>query len=384
MFIFSYADLSGENAWEYGEIARNVIDGKGYSLFYIEENDIKFEYDPEARPWPSAYMPPGYVALLVPFMAIGNDYAGMAALFVFQGLLHLLTIIFIYNFTKITLGNAAAIASGGILALLPEFIYASSVAGTTAVYHLLAAAILIALMFFDDKIPRRTAIIIAIFFAVLIYFRSEAIVLFGIYILFLLIKNRPKIAIISAFIVFFAVLPWTARNYLVFDEFVPMSNSGGLNFYRGHNPYFPGSWGDEEIRRELINAAGPDFELRMNDIYRDHAIRHIANDPLGEIPVSFEKIIHLWIYDPYDSRTRHPLYLWPWIIVLILSIYGIIKAPRKRRFMWIYIFLAYHTLLAVAFFAIPRYQTMMKFALLPFAGYGLTLLVDRFLSRQRK
>ena len=42
--------------------------------------------------------------------------------------------------------------------------------------------------------------------------------------------------------IFLSVSPWTVRNYLVLDRFVPVSNTGGISLYVGNNPDATGSY----------------------------------------------------------------------------------------------------------------------------------------------
>ena len=71
LFAFVYIDLNSEVFYyEYGNINKNIIAGKGYSLFYTENGSIKYEFNPKAQPAPSAYMPPGYSLLTLPIFFV--------------------------------------------------------------------------------------------------------------------------------------------------------------------------------------------------------------------------------------------------------------------------------------------------------------------------
>ena len=79
IFIFSFSDLKKDYYWEYGEIAKNIIHGNGYSLFHFNGNALEHKYTPDADILSSAYMPPGYVAFLLPFMMVTFSYPCLAA-----------------------------------------------------------------------------------------------------------------------------------------------------------------------------------------------------------------------------------------------------------------------------------------------------------------
>ena len=61
------SQLRTENYWEYGIIANNILDGKGYS-FNFTDQDLNFLNET----YPSALMPPGYVFFILPFLLIKN------------------------------------------------------------------------------------------------------------------------------------------------------------------------------------------------------------------------------------------------------------------------------------------------------------------------
>ena len=61
-------DLHSENYWEYGEIAKNLLSGRGYSLFYVHQNSIELKFSQDNIPQQTAYMPPIYVLFLLSFL----------------------------------------------------------------------------------------------------------------------------------------------------------------------------------------------------------------------------------------------------------------------------------------------------------------------------
>jgi hypothetical protein len=46
---------------------------RGYSLFYLFNEKIDIYYHAAAHPYPSAYVPPGYVWFLTPFWFFENN-----------------------------------------------------------------------------------------------------------------------------------------------------------------------------------------------------------------------------------------------------------------------------------------------------------------------
>ncbi len=381
--VFTFFDDSNINYWEYGIIAKNLINGKGYSLHYHIENKLTIDFDKASAPYPSAYMPPAYVYYLLPYMLINDTKTRNIVFLIIQVLISNFAVYLIFILTKMIFDDKIALISSTIYAFLPEFIYSNLIVGTTLFYHILILLFFI-LTIHKAKSETKNAILIAILIAIIIYLRAEFLFFAIILIIYFITKKKFGKSLIIVSILLILIIPWQYRNYRVFDTFVPFTTSSGLNFYRGHNPYEPGIWADEKIADSLNKLVGyKDFEVKMNQLYFDEAFRAISENPLFEIKNSIIKLFHLWIFNPNDSRSYHSFYFIPWSIFLLLSIYGLIKTWDTKNFAVFYIFILYHSLLAILFFALPRYQTMMKISILPFMAYSISSLYDIIKARKK-
>ena len=86
-----------QNTWEYGTIAKNLANDKGYSFYYFVGNDIKSEYNSSKSPAPSAYMAPGYVLTLYLFETVSPDGFFKPLVTLFNLFLFTITILLISN-----------------------------------------------------------------------------------------------------------------------------------------------------------------------------------------------------------------------------------------------------------------------------------------------
>lgn len=377
-FVFYYKPLNEEYYWEYGEIAKNIKSGYGYSLISFGEKYPDYVHKPGVIPHKSAYMPPGYVYYILPFIYIDNVPLRNLLILSLNIVYHLIALLFLYLLTKRMFSEQAAVAAVAIFALLPEFIYASATYGTTTIYHLAVISALYYLSKADEQgFSGKYLLISASILAILLLFRQEILLFSAMLIFYALSKRNYKSAIVIFSLSSAVLIPWQIRNYEVFGKYVPLSTSGGVNFYRGHNPYAPDCWGDEPLYQELYKYKdSANFELYMSKVFYDFSLNSIAEDPLREVSFTFEKLFNLWIVNPKYPRANHILYLAPWLILLPLSLYGMWRRRSFRRYKFFYMFFIYSSLLAVAFFALPRYQTMMKIALVPFAGYALSIFIS--------
>ena len=82
------------------------------------------------------------------------------------------------------------------------------------------------------------------------------------------------------------ILPWSLRNYRVFDAFVPISTNDGVNFWMGNSPetmgfYQPPPWGDFES------------EVDRNRRLRAQALAYIRQDPVAFLKRTLVKAVRL-------------------------------------------------------------------------------------------
>lgn len=376
VYVLLFVDLGHIQYWEYGEIVNNLLAGKGYSLFHFDGLRNTILFDPGASPDPSAWMAPGYVAFLVPFFYIPiitlRNALVLFVQIVFGGILILTT----YRFTRDHFSAKAAMYAAAITAILPEFIYATASVTPTLLYQLGIVAVL-GLLYPATPVDLRKAILIALISAGLVAIRPEFLLFVGLTMVLLIYRRQVRAAMVIVAVVVLFLLPWQLRNYSVFGEWVPLTTSGGLNLFRGHNEVQIGAWSDDYIEQHVPSIAhGPRFELELNALYEARALDFARSHPLLEIENSGLKVVRFWFFDPSDGRTTRLLYIVPWGLMLLLALVGIFRSRGWTFHRVSLLFLGYSTLIVIVFFVLPRYQTMMKIALVPFAAVGLEWMLN--------
>lgn len=382
-----YADFHNDYYWEYGDITYNLLAGKGYSYFVV--NDLEPQPRlPDADPSPSAYVPPGYVLYLAPFLAVENVPLRNGLLLLSHILLSTISVWLLYRLARRLFGENAGLLAAAAAAFLPEFLYANLSFTPTVLYHFLILLFFLSLSETDDERKegsKRTgtgqAAGIGALAALLIYLRSEFALFLLLAVGLLLWRREWRSALVIGGIAFAALLPWSLRNYAVFDGPVPMTTSFGLNLYRGHNPYYIGAWGDTALQEELRALDRQTFEIGMNRIYRDRAFAFMRENPGAEVKNSLLKLVRFWSWDPYYAPSRSPLYFVPNILLFLLWGIGVAGSFSWKKFRYYYLFFASSIITVVVFFPLPRYQTMMKILALPFAAHGALRLFGRMRRR---
>lgn len=361
-----------QNTWEYGTIAKNLANDKGYSFYYFVGNDIESEYSSSKSPAPSAYMAPGYVLTLYLFETVSPDEYFKHLVTLFNLFIFTITILLIFNFTSWLTNEKTALFGVIIYSLVPEFIYTTYSLGATQIYHFFIISIFYLALVHKSK----SETFLAVVFGIAILFRFELILLLVLFAAYYIFKKSIKKSLLLIIIPTLFLSPWVYRNYIVFEEFIPTSTTGGLNLFRGNNDVIIGGWHNFETLEKVRNYTGDKdkIEIYLNQMYMEEAVRYINEDYLRTAANFSKKFFFFWVLNPNEDESTNIIYFVPWFLLLSLSIIGLYKC-RKKNDKLVLLYLSYHSILAVIFIPLLRYQTMMKIMLIPFAAYGIYLLL---------
>jgi 4-amino-4-deoxy-L-arabinose transferase-like glycosyltransferase len=365
-------------------MGENLLNGKGYSFFYYDNHGdtLAHRYDESIEPLPSAYMPPGYVGFLIPFLLVPGETIGTILLLIVQALLGVLALYLLYCLGVTFFSRRTALIGVAIAAVLPEFVYASVSFTPTVLFHVLVLLLLLMLNSrFQGESPawKWSDVGIGLTMLAIVSIRGE----FGLFILFYLVlilyRRRVWHAATIVIVLIAGILPWTIRNYVTFGEVVPLTTSFGLNFFRGHNQWGIGSWGEETvIDSAAVAEQGENLEIWMNREYSSRAIDFIGQQPITELERIPVKLFYFWAFDPDDKRSSLLLYILPSILLLLAGIIGLVRTWSWKRYHLFYLFFIYSTMIILLFFPLPRYGTMTRMLWIPFVAEGIAFVASRF------
>jgi hypothetical protein len=175
------------------------------------------------------------------------------------------------------------------------------------------------------------------------------------------------------------VLPWTLRNYRVFDAFVPVSTAGALNLWQGNTRL-----SRQEVYEEYWAVRGriPKYEharRRALEAIADRQPLWVFEKLRSELPELFaahaQPIVHIerGAYGPL----RRPLALaavavvvLPYLAVLGLFVVGLARLPPGRAPLLLLGFLLFYVMLHVVAHGYPRYRLPAMPALFLVAAHG--------------
>ena len=176
------------------------------------------------------------------------------------------------------------------------------------------------------------------------------------------------------------VLPWTVRNWLVFDAFVPVSTSGALNLWQGNTrlsrqEVYEEYWAVhgriakyEHARRRAIEAILERQPLWIFEKLRDEMPAFWAAH--GQPIVHLERGAYGAVARP-RALAAVAVVLLPYLAVLVLFVAGVATLPRGRAPLLLLAFLVFYVLLHVAAHGYPRYRLPAMPAVFLVAAHGL-------------
>jgi hypothetical protein len=214
---------------------------------------------------------------------------------------------------------------------------------------------------------------------------------------------------------FCAVLaPWTARNYVVLDRFVPVTTGGGKALFVA--TYLPGNGRQLQVKRALIKKYTGDSYVspeevrdtemktlldrvarKYPDMERDAALARIGRENFrkyfSERPFAYSKMVATKMWNVWRRGSGPTMRASGWIVfhycVLALALVGLAVLAWRRR--WEALLLALLiggiTLLGGLLLAVPRRNVPLMPLVLTLAAAGatwLSLVIGGWISERRR
>lgn len=380
---------------EYGVIARNILNGDGYSYTWITTVGEKITL-------PTAYMPPGQVFIDVLSLAIfGDSSAGVVGVFIVNVILGVCSVYLIGKITTELFSQSVTRVTLWVAALYPPFVYATTSFGVTSAVIFINALILYTVILLTKTGQTKYGLYAGIGFGVLHLFRGEAPLIFIVTIIVLLYHYRktllPKIAIMTL-TTLAIIAPWTIRNVIVFERFIPISSNAGLNFWRGNNALSAGDawtdygapiWSTDELwaKAEPYLDSGIVFDKMYSTIYFNDALTWIKDNPIDAALLSCKKALIFWTIDPSSKMHGKWAYIAIYLMTMLLLCIGAFRVRKYyKQNIGIQIVISWcvaATLIAMAFFPLVRLQVIMIATVFPIVGYGAYTIHQRFFSQKQ-
>ncbi len=310
------------------------------------------------------FHPPLYVYLVgVPFALFGTLEAVKYA----QCLAGVLLVPALGLVGRRAFGERAGLVAAGIAAFYPELVWFASHFWAETVFTVLLWWAMERLLAADGEKGGKAALASGLLWGLAVLTRETVLYFLPLAALWLAWRRaggtrRAAVLLATAALV---VLPWTIRNWIVFDAFVPVSTSGALNLWQGNTRLTR-----EQVYEEYRAVHGRIAKYQYARRKAAEAI--LERQPLwifeklrDEMPAFWaahgQPIVHLE-RGAYGVVARPvallavAVVLLPYLAALVFFVAGVAALPRSRAVVLLLGFLLFYVLLHVVAHGYPRYR----------------------------
>lgn len=262
---------------------------------------------------------------------------------------------------------------GGPAILLSEYFY----------MFILGVTILVTVRFIKDG-GMKIGALSGIFIGLTVLTRAEFVlfpILLAVY-LFYLVGLSMKIFLKKYFIIYLFIAltmaPWTARNYIIYKEFIPLTTLGGAAFLVGNDSLARGGWIGPENTVVVLNKAvkkSENFsENQKSKLYFKAGIKELKDNPQRIFKLFVRKALVHWAPFEMGFKVFNPFYAF----ILMLGSIGVLFF-RKHIISEdiLLILLLSTTLTAILIYGEPRYRYPYEPYLIIFAALAISGIIEK-------
>lgn len=354
---------------------------------------------------PTAYFPPGYpyflgaIDTVLGHTPLPDDLALVGGLA--QAVLGVLAVVLTGILGRRLASPAAGVVAAAIVAVYPNLVLHTA----TLLSETLSIAVLLGFLValvppgagrWPGALDTRRTVAAGVLFGALLLVRPVAAGVVGAAVVAWLVAGEGwrRTAVRTAVVVGVGLLclaPWTVRNLVRMDAFVPLSTNTGDNLCIGHAPGASGGFGaPPECDTGTGVQDGPAAEVEANDEKTDRGLRFLreglADEP-GLVVDRFRILVERdddalravqsygadpWaIGDDYAAKAR--VFDWTWFLVGALGAVGLVRLAWSRRGEQLLLPLA--TLAVLAAPLVTFADSRFKVPIVPLLAVGAAALV---------
>ncbi len=325
--------------YEVGRVARAIAAGEGFSspLRMVDTG-------------PTIWFTPIYPYLLAGIFKLWGIYSDKSHIIIetLNCAFSALTIIPIYYCAKRTFGQGVAVAASWIWAVFPTAL----VFPITWVWDTAMAGLFFALIFWATLALREARgywpwIGYGALWAFGVLVNPSLLSVFPFLLAWLIWEARKRgdawVRLAGSALIVFALgmVPWTARNYLVFNKFIVLRSNFGLELWLGNNPGVPDTWSpwlhpnDNPAEARKYQQIG---EIAYMAEKQHEAFAFMRTHPADTINFMFRRFVNNWLAitdSPADTWSAGPLYVKAFLLmnasISLLCFLGALFASRTRN-----------------------------------------------------
>ena len=273
-----------DDAVSYDSIATNLIEGNGY-------RNSKGEVP---------VLPPVYPTFLAATYKLTAH--SFTVVRIAQAVLGAATCAVVYLIGRKAFNAATGLVAALLMAVYPWFIFYNRLLITETLSILLFSLAVLAMLWAAEKPVLRNLALAGLLLALVNLTHSTALLLPPLFAAWLIVVlgvrlgTRSAAIFLAAFVL--ALVPWTARNFIHYDQFMAVAAHGGTALYIANNPNaIPDQYHYSKLR-DYVPADYEDVEgkpfLEKDRILRDKAIRYIRDNPRTFVSNAWQRLQLFW------------------------------------------------------------------------------------------
>tara|TARA_B100000886_G_scaffold339153_1_gene303777 strand:- start:1293 stop:2531 length:1239 start_codon:yes stop_codon:yes gene_type:complete len=318
---------------------------------------------------PSVFMPPLYYFFIYTIKTI---FSGLFNITFFVILIQIfISLASIYIFYKIVRKfeeKNISLLTTCIFSFFPLNVWVVSQISSITLQIFLILNFFMFLLKYQEESGQRTLILFSIFSGLLILIRGEFFLFyfFTLIYFFIFLRKDFKALILSVIITILIISPYLYRNYNLLNT-ITLTKSFGYNLLKGNNPNLKiegdAVFLEETFKRENLNIkTTSNYEIKLDDFYKNQAVKYILDDPLKYSKFYLKKVVSFLFIDINSTYPNYynMLHLLPKIILSVLTLIGsflLIKSKGFFQYLTIYYFC--NIFLFSIFFILPRYSLIL-------------------------
>jgi hypothetical protein len=390
-----------EDQVSYNLLARALINGKGYT----------FEQD--WYPFTLANTPTAHWSFLYPLYLAGVyslfGYHPLIARLIQVVICGSLSIWYLYRLGRRIFGETIGLVTAGLGAVYIYFIYYDATLMTEP-FFILGILILTYLslemggigqgnlgesdptgkgLINLEPIPLKKWVYLGVVLGLTALLRQTVILWVPFLLLWLVWIRKGKITwwgpAIALAILVCMILPWTIRNYLVYNTFLPLNSNAGFAFYSANHPDH-GVLFDQDyvapLPDDLIDKGLN--EAQWNTALITRGAKFILEDPQRYLLLSLNRVtvfFNFW-FSSESTLFSNLMRVFSYGLYLPFYLLGIYLSWRNwRRVSLLYLFAFVYSAMHILIWASTRYRLPIDAAMMPLAGLAVHSLWHRMRSR---
>ena len=305
---------------EPSHIAAALVSGLGFSSPYAG-----------APTAPTAQQPPLYPLMLAGIFKLFGIYTAASAwtAVLVNVLAGAVTAVLLYHVGRLHFGETVGILAAWLW-VLPWMYQTNAFSVSLTPAYLAALGLTFLFLWIPKKLEgNRRWLVLGIYSGLLVLLQPSLLTVVLVYGGWLAVSkgSSPRVLIALAGLLL-TLTPWTVRNCVTFERFIPLRDNLGLELWLGNRP---GMQGTVDFSGDFPDVDPSNYarlgELRFMDGKLEASSKFIRSDPAAFIGRVLRRMVEFW-YTPYP---------FPWIAVSILGWLGAMWAIRKDRNGWVWL-----------------------------------------------